>query len=49
MEKIANRSDCQLDDGSGKVIVDESKIPRHIEPYPNRLLKLILHGAGIWP
>jgi glycosyltransferase involved in cell wall biosynthesis len=49
MEKIANRKDCQFDDGSGQYIIDEAKIPRHIDPPLRRGIKLLMHRAGIWP
>jgi glycosyltransferase involved in cell wall biosynthesis len=48
-EKIADRARCQFDDGSGHYPVDETRIPRHIEPPARRLLKLLMHRTGVWP
>lgn len=48
-EKIVDHRVCQHDDGSAKFIIDESKLPRHVEPFPKRLMKAVLHGSGVWP
>ena len=38
-----------FDTGDGRYEVDESRLPRHLEPTSRRIVKRILHGIGIWP
>jgi hypothetical protein len=48
-EKIVDAKDCNFDDQSGYYIIDEDKLPRHIEPVGRRLVKTFMHRSGIWP
>lgn len=48
-EKIANVSDCNFDDGSGRYVINEHTLPRHIESGFRRLIKTIMHASRIWP
>lgn len=48
-EKVVPAADLDFDDGSGRYAIDESKLPRHLEPMPQRLVKRAMHGLGIWP
>jgi len=48
-EKVVPHTECAFDDGSGRYQIDERTLPRHIEPFPRRLVKQILHGTGVWP
>ncbi len=47
--KIFSEKGCFLDDGSGNFHVDESILRRHLEGFPRRPIKYIMHGLGIWP
>jgi len=48
-EKVVPHQECHFDDGSGHYHVDERTLPWHIEPFPKRLTKMLLHRTGIWP
>jgi glycosyltransferase involved in cell wall biosynthesis len=48
-EKIVDASRCSVDDKSGRYEIDETKLPRHLEPALMRAAKRVLHGTGIWP
>jgi Glycosyl transferase family 2 len=48
-EKIIDAGECHLDDGSGIYVMNESKLPRHIESAPRRLIKAFMHRSGFWP
>lgn len=48
-EKIVNHEECQCDDHSGNFNVNESALPRHLDPFPRFLAKLVLHRSGVWP
>jgi glycosyltransferase involved in cell wall biosynthesis len=48
-EKLRNAADLHLDDGRSPLQLDEAAMPHHLEPRGQRWLKLLLHGAGIWP
>jgi glycosyltransferase involved in cell wall biosynthesis len=48
-EKIADEPNCRFDNGSGHYAYDEGMLPRHIEPGPFRLIKLLMHRTGLWP
>ena len=37
------------DSGDDRYEIDESNLPKHLEPMHQRVLKRILHGTGIWP
>lgn len=39
--------DYYLDDG--KYIINQDFLPKHIEPFYIRIIKLFMHGVGIWP
>lgn len=48
-EKIGQASQFHFDDGTGNYILDEQRLPKHLESILFRVLKRILHGVGIWP
>jgi glycosyltransferase involved in cell wall biosynthesis len=48
-EKIVNHKECRFDDQSGYFQIDESVLPRHLDPLPRRMAKMVLHGSGVWP
>jgi len=48
-EKITPEGSLEFDALDGGYVIDESKLPIHVEPSGQRLLKLLLHGMGIWP
>lgn len=48
-EKIRPIDDLELDCGDGTFTIDHRLLPHHLERLPVRLLKRLLHGAGIWP
>ena len=48
-EKIALAHNCLVDDGPGDYQIEESRLPRHIEPSLRRLLKTVMHTTGFWP
>jgi len=48
-EKIIGRRDCLFDDGQSPLRIVESELPRHLETAGRRMIKRIMHGAGIWP
>jgi len=48
-EQIGLRSQFNFDDGTGNYLIDERRLPPHLESIPVRALKRILHGVGVWP
>jgi hypothetical protein len=48
-EKIVDEKQCHFDDGSGSYAINEESLPKHIEPVPRRMFKLLMHTSGIWP
>jgi glycosyltransferase involved in cell wall biosynthesis len=48
-QTIKKSQDYLFDDGTSPLIIDESKLPRHLEKPVVRLLKHIFHRSGIWP
>lgn len=48
-KKIAKSDNLTLDMGDGHYILDESRLPNHLESKRIRIIKRLLHGAGIWP
>lgn len=48
-DKVANAADCQYDKQDGNYVIDESKLPHHLEPPMKRLMKRVMHGVGVWP
>lgn len=38
-----------LDRGDGQFEIDESRLPWHLEPAWQRVVKSVLHGTGVWP
>ncbi len=48
-QKIVSASSCLHADAPHPFVIEESVIPRHLEPPLQRIAKLCLHGAGIWP
>lgn len=47
-QKIVNHTECEVDDGSGRFKIDETRLPRHRDPLPRRVVKEVLHRTGIW-
>lgn len=47
--KIVPAATCRSADEAGAYTIEESALPRHLEPPLRRALKLALHGLGIWP
>jgi Glycosyl transferase family 2 len=48
-DKIRASSELAFDDGSGAMVVDETKLPRHLERSLHRAGKFVMHGLGFWP
>jgi hypothetical protein len=48
-EKIVQSKDYHQDRLDGALVVDEHLLPRHLEPMHVRLVKRVMHGAGLWP
>jgi hypothetical protein len=48
-EKLAGRERCQYDDGSGRYLINEDILPRHLEPTILRVAKWTMHKSGVWP
>jgi hypothetical protein len=48
-EKIERSSELHYDKGDGQFILDEAAAPRHVEPSMHRLVKMAMHGMGVWP
>lgn len=48
-QKIVPASSCHCIDEPDPFRIEEDKLPRHMEPSRQRLAKLLMHGAGIWP
>jgi len=48
-EKIADSRELHLDRGDGVYVVDETNMPRHLEPPLQRAVKRVIHGLGAWP
>jgi hypothetical protein len=46
---LADPAKLSRDRGDGVYEVDEARLPRHLEPAWQRVMKTILHGSGIWP
>lgn len=47
--KIRRSSELNFDDGSGAMVIDEAKLPRHLERPLHRAGKFLMHGLGLWP
>jgi glycosyltransferase involved in cell wall biosynthesis len=47
-EKVADSSKLQFDDQSGRYVVEESRLPRHMEKPLHRAVKYFMHGSGLW-
>jgi hypothetical protein len=48
-EKVQAASGLEHDDGLNDIVIDESKLPRHLESPLHRVLKYMMHGTGLWP
>lgn len=46
-EALAKEESLLEDDG--RYVVNESALPRHLEPLPLRFTKLVMHSLGVWP
>ena len=47
-KKIVPVASCHSMDEPVPLVIEEEKLPRHIEPPLQRAVKLFLHGTGIW-
>jgi hypothetical protein len=47
--KIVPRAGLHLDAGDGKFIIEPENLTQHLEPLSQRIVKRVMHGAGIWP
>lgn len=47
-EKIADAGKLQFDDQSGRYLVEESLLSRHMEKPLHRAVKYLMHGSGMW-
>jgi len=47
-DKIRSAVELQYDDGSGHFVVDDRKLPRHLERPFHRAVKYFMHGSGLW-
>lgn len=48
-DQIRDSAAYHFDDGKSPLVIDEHLMPRHLESFPQRLVKRVLHGSGIWP
>jgi hypothetical protein len=48
-EKIVDKDECSYDLQTGAFEFDPAKLPRHIESFPLRFAKRLLHATSIWP
>ena len=48
-EKVLPSAGLHFDAGDNRYIVETARLPRHLEPAWQRLIKCVMHGAGIWP
>jgi hypothetical protein len=47
-EQVRDPNSLHFDGGTEPLVLDQT-LPRHLEPGWQRVLKLALHGVGIWP
>jgi len=48
-QKIVPAATCRNADEPNAYAIEEANLPRHLEAPHRRLLKLALHGTGLWP
>ncbi len=48
-EKVFQSEDFHYDRGDGEFVIDNSKVPNHLESVPKRIIKRLAHGLRIWP
>ncbi len=48
-DKIISHDKCLFDDHSGRFHIDESLLPKHLDPLHRRVAKFVLHSSGVWP
>lgn len=48
-DALASPADLHEDRGDGQFVIDEARLPHHLETARVRLAKHLLHGLGIWP
>lgn len=48
-DKLQDASVLHLDDGNGSYVIDEARLPDHLQNVFTRMLKLLMHGLKIWP
>lgn len=48
-EKVRPSETLHFDAGDNQYVIEEEKLPQHLEPAWQRALKRVLHGTGIWP
>jgi hypothetical protein len=49
MQKMVPAYTCHTIGEETAFLIEEDKIPVHIEPKLQRMIKLVMHGTGIWP
>jgi len=48
-DKLRVAAELHHDDGSGRFVVEDERLPRHQEKLLHRMIKRIMHGTGLWP
>jgi hypothetical protein len=48
-EVVVDPQQLRRDAGDGRYEIDERLLPCHLEPAWQRVMKYVMHGAGIWP
>lgn len=48
-QKVVPRATCHSMDDPNPFVIEEAKLPRHLEKPALRLAKLFMHGTGLWP
>ena len=48
-DKLVDVSELNHDVKNGPYKIDQTKVPNHLESFPRRTLKKLMHGTGIWP
>jgi hypothetical protein len=48
-QKVVPRATCHSMDDPNPLVIEEAKLPPHLEKPAVRLAKLFMHGAGLWP
>jgi len=48
-EKVQSSAGLHTEDSDGRFYVEKTRLPNHLEPGWQRLVKRFMHGTGIWP